>query len=134
MGTIIIIKGADFSANGIEEKIFAWSNMQNNYLAATNSYCHMVSGVLTVSPIGSFNIVVIPVEGFSKVLLSGKYAQFIGAFLTGKDVTNDNMVGSFISMPADATLYNAEYDIPSAAKFLALNLKHSWPDSTVVLR
>lgn len=71
--------------------------------------------------ISYFNYVVIPVTGYSRVIFNGWYAKAVACFYNSNIQSHDYYVGE-CATENDADLSDAEYSIPSGAKYIAVNL------------
>jgi hypothetical protein len=68
-----------------------------------------------------FSYVVIPVTGYSRVIFNGWYLKAVACFYNSNIQSHDYYVGE-CAIENDADLSDAEYSIPSGAKYIAVNL------------
>lgn len=149
-GKVLIIKGADFSAVAIDvispdqeptptSKTYDRTELDSLVGENGKFLVSKIDSTINNAPIGSvyplspYNYRLIPISGFSKIILSGFFPTHIGCFYNSSTPSSDTVI-SGVEQRSDITLSDFEITIPSGASCFGINLTDSPKDQVVELQ
>lgn len=125
MGKTLIFTDVDYSENAINPQDLHRTTTYDNTQIwgmvtsdTTNKYVN-VSG--EVKSNNAFCYVMIDIEYYSKIIISGYSGTTTGCFHTSANPSTSTFI-SAVSMQSEGNISNYEVNVPNGAKYFALNL------------